>query len=84
MARICDGRKTLPRTSRENAFGTRGVLLSPAQSRRGDHDRGAQPSGEPVSLRDDLNPQELAELEAGVVAAQAKKVKLGRGGGYAG
>jgi hypothetical protein len=61
----------------ENAFGTRGVLLSPAQSRRGDDDREPQPSGEPVSLRDVLNPQELAELKAGVVAAQAKKVSPG-------
>ena len=36
-----------------------------------------QPSGVPVSLRDVLNPQELAELKARVVAAQAKKVSPG-------
>jgi hypothetical protein len=35
---------------------------------------GPKPSGEPVSLLDVLSPQELAELKARVLAAQAKNV----------
>jgi len=51
------------------------AFASQTQSRRGDHHRGVSDEERRACLPFDvLSPQELAELKARVLAAQAKKV----------